>query len=168
MNNKADLTNSQEQQQSVELIYKYIEQSMQTTSNSIGRLETRITTLLGFSGLLLRFTIDLPQNLVVYGWELGSIFKIVICIILALAIAVCVFGLFPKSSGDLYTASELLDELDNHDQSYSMKYIALSRDKTLEKLDKLRLRKVTCLKLVAFLILISTLLFATDISFSAL
>jgi hypothetical protein len=168
MNNKAGLTNSQEQQQSVELIYKYIEHSLQTTSNSIGRLETRITTLLGFSGLLLRFTIDLPQNLVVYSWELGSIFKIGICIILALAIVVCVIGLFPKSSGGVYTASELLDELENHDQSYSMKYIALSRDETLERLDKLRLHKVICLKWVAFLILISTLLFATDISFSAL
>ncbi|MBE9099195.1 hypothetical protein [Vacuolonema iberomarrocanum] len=166
MGDKVKLMISDEQQ-SIELIYQYIENSLQATSSSIARLETRITTLFGFSGLLLRFTIDLPQSVFICDWDAGAAFKVSISISLALAIAISVFGLFPKSTGDAYTAGELLDELKHHNQNYSMEYIAISRDGTLENLDELRLHKVTCLKLITFLILLATLLFALDVSFSA-
>jgi|GEM_PF-6994023 len=167
MEEKANLTNL-DKQQSVELVYKYIEHSLQSTSNNIGRLETRITTLFGFSGLLLRFTIDLPSSIVISHWNVGYVFQIVISVILFLAIIVSALGLFPKSSGDAYTANELLDELEKHDINYSMQYIALSRDKTLKNLDKTRLYKVNCLKWITFLVVFATLLFAIDISLSVL
>lgn len=165
MEHKANLSTSNEQ--SVELVYKYIENSLQSTTSSIGGVETRITTLFGFSGLLLRFTLDLPSIILIYGWNVGSFFKMTISIILALAVSVSVFSLFPKASGSLYTAEELLEELEQRDQEYAMQYIALSYDKTLEELDKKRLYKVACLKWIASLILISILLFSLDITLSS-
>lgn len=154
------------EEQNVELVYKYIEHSLQATSDSINRLGTRITTLVGFSGLLLRFTIDLPQNIVVQDLDAGPMFKVTIVGTLALAVVVSVWGLLPKPSGEAYTASELLDELKGRDRCYSMQYITLSRDETLKGLDKLRLLRVTCLRWTTFLTVFSTLLFAADIILS--
>lgn len=155
---------SSTEEHNAELIYRYIEHSLQATSTSLSGLGTRLTTLIGFSGLLLRFTIDLPQKVFVMNWNVAIGVKILVSSALALAIVVSAFGLLPQPTGEAYTAEELLDELDGHDEIFSKLYITLSRDKTLQSLDKLRFYRAKCLKWATFLVMFAALLFAIDIS----
>jgi hypothetical protein len=150
-----------------ELVSHYIEHSYKATTDSLNSLNTRLTTLIGFSGILLRFTIDLPE-VIIHDFQLTPVIKIIVSIILFLVILFLIIGLFPKASGAPYTGQELLDKLSQKDTyNECVKFIILHRDKTIEDIDKLRFQKTNNLKISNILIVISIFLFALDIVLSS-
>ena len=150
-----------------ELVSHYIEHSYKATTDSLSSLNTRLTTLIGFSGILLRFTIDLPE-VVIYDFQLTPVIKTIVSIILFLVILFLIMGLFPKASGSPYTGQELLDKLSQKNTcNECVKFIILHRDETIEDIDKLRLQKTSNLKISNILIVISIFLFALDIALSS-
>lgn len=152
------------EEQRNELVSHYIEHSYKATTDSLNSLNTRLTTLIGFSGILLRFTIDLPE-VIIHDFQLTPIIKIIVSITLFIVILSLIMGLSPKASGSPYTGQELLDKLsqkNTHDEC--TRFIILHRDKTIEDIDELRLQKTNNLKTSnRLIIIISIFLFALDI-----
>ena len=155
------------EEQRNELVSHYIEHSYKATIDSLNSLNTRLTTLIGFSGILLRITIDLPE-VIIYDFQLTPIIKIIVSIILFLVILSLIMGLSPKASGSPYTGQELLDKLSqNNTHNECLRFIILHRDKTIEDIDKLRVQKTDNLKISNILISVSIFLFALDIILNA-
>jgi hypothetical protein len=155
------------EEQKNELVSQYIEHSYKVTTDSLNSLNTRLTTLIGFSGILLRFTIDLPE-VTIHDFQLTPIIKTIVSIILFFVILFLMVGLFPKASGSPYTGQELLDKLSQKDtHNECIRFVILHRDKTIEDIDKLRFKKSHNLKISNVLIIISIFLFALDIVLNA-
>jgi hypothetical protein len=140
--------------------YNYIKDSADSVYKSLDSLNNRLTTLLGFGGLLLRFTIDLPS----FGMpRVEDGLKAVIVLSLATTILTASLGLLTYQVPAFYWPDELLDEIEKKNEVSSLTYLALSRKYELEKLDVLRRRRSLILKSTVFLMAIATIGFAINI-----
>jgi len=87
------------------LIYEHAEKSVEKINKSIDVVTTKLTTSLGFSGVLLKFAADMPSS--------GYLFSLKVCVaaFLLLAICFCGCGLYPKAAGDSLTTRYLREDL---------------------------------------------------------
>lgn len=90
----------------LELAYTYAEATEKLKSEVLDDLNRRLTTMLGFSGILIRFTLDLP-----HGCPSTLLFKFLAIITSATAAIHCAHGLTGKPTG-LTTEPEVLVESD--------------------------------------------------------
>jgi hypothetical protein len=99
------MTNSSEQtdHNNINTVYEYTESFLQNLDKSIDSADRKLTTVIGFSGVLLRFANDLSGD----GWLLYL--KIGVCVFLVIAIILAGLGLTPKDCGLVVDPDELLE-----------------------------------------------------------
>lgn len=73
-----------------ELMYKYAEKEVESFDKSIDTITSKLTSILAFSGVMMKFASDLC----------GSQIKIAVTSFVAIAIVSAIIGLFPKDRGE--------------------------------------------------------------------
>lgn len=89
----------------IDLAYDYTENFLKDRKNEIKQLEWRLGTFLGFSGLLLRFGADLPDNQPSY-----LLTKILLFATSLVSVIIASWGLRSKSEGVLVDPSYLMED----------------------------------------------------------
>jgi hypothetical protein len=170
------LTN-EENHTNIDLIYEYTESVFKNISDNIDKLNTRLTTVIGFSGILLRFAADLPNRGIIFDFPLlhihiewlSLVLKIGVCLSLLLCVCLSAWGLAPKKgAGTMVPPGKLLDEWYYETDERCKLYIAKSWRVGIEQLDSGRLKKAQNLNLAVWLLIVATILFAVDIAISAI
>jgi hypothetical protein len=87
----------------LDTIYAYTKDFLEKQNQGIDAVDRKIATIIGVSGILLRFTKDLT------GTGILLAIKIVICVCVIYTIWVCVSGLNPKKIGQVVDPDELLE-----------------------------------------------------------
>lgn len=86
------------------LIYEYTETYLEDVNKGLDSINQKVTTILGSTGILLRFSADLPSTYLSL-----KLTKIGICILLVITIVLCLIILIPQKNGDIVDPSELLE-----------------------------------------------------------
>ncbi|MEO1395883.1 MAG: hypothetical protein AAFV90_23550 [Cyanobacteria bacterium J06634_5] len=86
----------------VELLYTYTESILKNVNANLDQATAKLTAIIAFSGVLLKFTMDLPGE----GYFFSS--KFLICVLTAITTGFCGAGLLSKSSGDVLKPEELI------------------------------------------------------------
>ncbi|MBD1904083.1 hypothetical protein H6F53_01000 [Trichocoleus sp. FACHB-832] len=100
----------------ISLIYSYTEYRIKLANDSINVLNTKLSSVLGFSATSIVFSINLPNQAFIpnpsYSYLCYSclIIKIAVCVFLAVTIFICVKGLIPKSLGAMTPPEILMNE----------------------------------------------------------
>jgi len=97
----------------VELIYNYTESLLKARNDTITQLNGKLSTFLGFGGLLLRFSADLPDNstlMDIPGFPLSSclLLKIVACALSAVSVCISALGLTAQERGSVVSPDKLM------------------------------------------------------------
>lgn len=87
-----------------ELIYEYAEKMMSQVNKSIDLATDKATKILAFSGILIKFAVDLPSE------RCPFVLKVLILASLVFTIGACASSLWPKSPGELFLKPEYLLE----------------------------------------------------------
>ena len=90
------------------LVYEYTLRYVEMMRTSYDRLNTRLSALVGFSGLLLKFAADLPSDAQTCPVCLLS--KIGACLLLGVAVGLGVWGLYAKAIGTIVAPRFLLQD----------------------------------------------------------
>lgn len=156
-----------EVQNNAKLAYEYTKSIWETTSSSYDIVTTKLTTALGFSGLLLRFAVDLSHE----SWLIYI--KIGVCLILSAAILCCCIGLYPRSSGkNLVSPDDFLEDetgdIYGLTEEESYLYIARGLSTAIKVLDANRAFRVGFLTAVIYCLGIASLGFALSITSEAM
>ena len=154
------------------LTYEYTKDTLKDVEASYNVVTTKLTTLLGFSGLLLKFASELAE----FDW-LKNV-KMVTCFSLVVAVIFCGIGLFPLSSKskskekDSKKRGESVDPdiYINGNEEYFMQpedsmYMQLANglNETLKQTRKNRRFRVNCLIVSTYSVGFSILCFAISI-----
>jgi len=139
----------------VEFIYQYTEKAFQSVNKSNDIATTKLSQVLAFSGILLKFAYDVETDNLTY------IPKILLLILLISSVLFSCFGLMARSPGDIEIEPDYLLE-----QQYGMKHeemlvmICRARNnKGIPALKKLRNYRVRWLNLAICCLLTSGLIF---------
>jgi hypothetical protein len=144
------------------LAYEYTKVIWDRTNSSYDVVTTKLTTSLGFSGLLLRFAADLSDS----SWLIHI--KLGICVLLTGAVIFCGIGLHPIGTGedvvepDTYLEDET-EEIYSLPEESSYLYIARGLSKSIKNIEKNRHFRVKCLSFVTYFLGIAVIGFATSI-----
>jgi hypothetical protein len=168
--------NDKNKHTNIGLIYEYTENVVKSVGDNIEKLNTRLASVIGFSGILLRFVADLPNTgikidcpfLNIHLQSLCLVLKLGVCFLLACCICLSAMGLAPKGgSGTMVPPGMLLDEWYFETDERCRLYIVKSWRVGLENLDSSRIKKAWNLNIAVLLLILATALFALDIALSA-
>jgi hypothetical protein len=137
--------NTSQELNNSKLAHEYTEKIWDTVISSRNNVTTKLTTFLGFSGLLLRFASDLNN----YGTCLNL--KILVCFTLSLSIVVCCIGLMPGGSGETHVPPEDFLETTKWyraPEEEARLYIARGLNKATKTMVKSRAFRSRCLQAV--------------------
>jgi hypothetical protein len=125
--------NNDEERSNVELIYDYTGSLYQSTSSNLASLDTRLATIIGFGGLLLRFSGDLLAD---NWWQLTI--KLVTGVLIAVSACVALQGFLSKPSGTLIKPEALLNKWYYISDEECRLLITRELAQTIEELNHLR------------------------------
>ena len=91
-------------EENAKFVYKYTEASYQGVNKSIDIVTGKLTNVLAFSGVLLKFGYEMPSE----GWLFSL--KFVVLSLLIGAIGLCAVGLRPKGPGNITLTPDYLVE----------------------------------------------------------
>ena len=99
---------------SLDTIYNYTESLIKAQEESLNRLDSKSSTFIGFSGVLIRLALDLPNNKI----------KTAVCIFALITIGISSLGLTCKSTGETLTPTDLRNHYEQKwmDNDYSEYY----------------------------------------------
>ena len=86
-----------------DFFYQYTERKLEKVYESIDATTAKLTAILGFSGVLLRFTVDLPD------WKYVFACKLTVILLLASSIILSSIGLKPKKFGNAVLPETILE-----------------------------------------------------------
>jgi hypothetical protein len=144
------------------LAYEYTKVIWDRINSSYDVVTTKLTTSLGFSGLLLRFAADLSDS----SWLIYI--KIGVCILLTGAVICCGIGLYPIGTGedavepDTYLQDKT-GKIYGLSEEESYLYIARGLSDSTKKIEKNRRFRVTCFSFATCFLGIAVIGFATSI-----
>lgn len=143
----------------LEIIQRYTESVYKTVTDSINALDTKLTTVIGFSGVLIRFTSDLS---VCNSWFIAT--KILVCLLLISSVICSVIGLTPKPSGPIVTPRELRENYYYGKDEECRRYITDNFINAVEQMDKFRAKKRRWLFYGILLLTFGTIIFGSDVA----
>jgi hypothetical protein len=114
-----------------ELIYEYTKSYLKYYEQGLDNVKQKATTLLGFTGILLKFSAELPGTDI---WLILT--KVGTCILLVGNIVFCIVVLNPKKVGDVIQPSELIDDWFYEEKDRILLFIARQWLEACEQLDK--------------------------------
>jgi hypothetical protein len=115
LNDATQDSNIEQKSPNIDLIYSYTEALIKSQEDSINRLDTRLGAFLAFSGVILKFAIDLPSHLSLesagnLACNTCFLLKIAICGFTIAAIIVSTLGLTAKQRGRVVDPERLMDD----------------------------------------------------------
>jgi hypothetical protein len=149
-----------------ELIYKYTEALLKEQSESLNRLDTKLSAFLAFTGVLVRFVGDLSGTVTVHGLTCNTctLLKIVAYISLGTSAFLLCLGLTAKLRGKVISPKTLMrDEWYFSDRNEISDYIIsawIEAEKEYEQLGFAKGRKLTVSVWLIALALVSVTLSA--------
>jgi len=123
-----------------ELIYEYTESLLKSQSESLNRLDTKLSAFLAFTGVLVRFVGDLPGKISIHGLRCHSctFLQILAYISLGASALLLCLGLTAKLRGGVISPKTLMREewyfADNSDISDYIISAWIEAEKEYEKL----------------------------------
>jgi hypothetical protein len=149
------------------LAYEYTKVIWDRVNSSYDVVTTKLTTSLGFSGLLLRFAADLSD----LSWLIRV--KIGVCIFLTGALIFCGMGLYPLGTGEDAVApntylEDITGEIYGQTEESSYIYIARGLSSSIKKIEENRAFRVKCLGFATCFLGISVIGFSISIIGKAL
>ncbi len=87
------------------IIYDYTEKIFRGIQDNIASLNTRLGVTIGFSGLMLRFSLDLPEN-----FPSCLSLKVAACSLVCVALCLALNGFLTEPTGKYVKADELLED----------------------------------------------------------
>lgn len=93
---------NQSQNINVDIIYNYTESHVKSLEESITRIDARFSTFIGFSAVLIRLALDLPDE--------SYIMKIIVCLCSVVTIIISAVGLGAKQIGNVLHPSALMSD----------------------------------------------------------
>jgi hypothetical protein len=153
-----DNTNLLTEHSNSELIYEYTKSYLRYHEQGLDNVKQKATTLLGFTGILLKFSAELPGTDI---WLILT--KVGTCILLVANIIFCIVVLNPKKAGDVVQPSELIDDWFYQEKDLIRLFIARQWLETCEQLDKEYDWKATKLQNCYSCIGLAAMLFAINV-----
>ncbi len=150
--------NETTEKSNVKLAYEYTESALKDINASLDHATTKLTAILAFSGVLLRFTIDLESK----GYFFIS--KFLICSLAALTIGFCGKGLLAEPTGDIIRPEECLKpEWYRASEEKFQLYIVRQWIECFDQLNKLLVRRTIYLNCAIRCLVIASIIFAFSI-----
>ncbi|PSF30525.1 hypothetical protein C7H19_23730 [Aphanothece hegewaldii CCALA 016] len=143
------------------LIHEYTKWVFDSISSSANIINGKFTTVIGFSGILLRFASDLPNCNVYFSFA-----KIGICIFLVLAIIFSAFGIAPHERGAIVSPEELRKDYYYGLDEECRRYTTDNLIEAVEQLRQYRNSKASYLFWAVICLATATVIFGTDIALS--
>ena len=112
-----------EDHNNAEFIYQYTSRALENVYKSIDVVTDKLTKVLAFSGVLLKFGYDMNPE----GYLFSA--KFLVLGFLVGAIGLCASGLWPKSSGDIELKPEHLLEEEQYGLTEEAMYVFISRER---------------------------------------
>jgi hypothetical protein len=154
-----DMSGEGQEGNNLEVIQRYTESVHKTIADSISALDTKLTTVIGFSGVLIRFTNDLS---ICNNWFVAV--KITVCLLLIASVIFSAIGLAPRSSGAIVTPRELREDFYYGKNEECRRYITDNLITAIEQMEKFRSRKRHWLFYGILFLTIGTVIFGLDIA----
>lgn len=108
------------QEQNAELAFNYTRNTLERLDKGLDSLNSKLTTTLGASGILLRFAKDLSDSGLCFS------LKVSVCIFVVFSALFCLAGLWPKNVGKHGEPSELIETDFFQDKNWHVK-ISITR-----------------------------------------
>jgi hypothetical protein len=156
------MLDTQSESNNAKLTYEYTKDILREINDSYNAVTSKLTTALGFSGVLLRFAADLSDT----AWLIHV--KTLICVSLIFSVIACGIGLYPISSGDGAVDQDyyLKDKTGKYyGQTEEAVYIQLANglSKSLKGIERNRKFRIKCLIATTYSIGIASIGFAISI-----
>jgi hypothetical protein len=160
-------SNSSDKEPNTELIYKYTESLLKTQSESLNRLDTKLSAFLAFTGVLIKFVGDLSGKVTIQGFScyVCTFLTIISYISLGVSAFVLCLGLTTRLRGSVISPQALMrDEWYFADNSDISDYIISAWIEAEKEYEQLGFDKGKKLNIAVWLIGIALV----SITFSAL
>ena len=152
MENSSEQTKEPEHT-NIQLIYSYTEYRLKLANESINALNTKIGSIIAFSGVSIGLTINLPNKAFITNFSAQYIcyscliIKIVVCIFVIAAIVISLSGFTPKEGGGMTPPSLLMKENYYDSDEDCRLIITKTWIEALEELESLRDKKAKQVKM---------------------
>lgn len=139
----------------LDTVYKYTESHLKAQEDSLNRLNARFSTFIGFSSVLIRLALDLPNST----W-----IKFGVCGFAVLTIIFSSVGLTAKKTGGAAHPETLMtDEWFEREEAYHQAYIINGWIDVIHEYEEIAKRKGTRLNLIIWLFTIATVFYAVGV-----
>jgi hypothetical protein len=170
--NEAQQPTSNTEHTNVELIYNYTESLLKARNDTITQLNGKLSTFLGFGGLLLRFSADLPQHstpIDIPGFPCSTclLLKIVACALSAASVCLSALGLTAQERGSVVSPDKLMAAWFRKPDVRCRSFIINTWRGTIEEFRLLGIKKARRLNLAIYLLAIAAIVFALDIGIAS-
>lgn len=163
-------TDLEKEHTNIQLNYEYTESVLKNCNDSINSLNTKLSTFLGFAGLLLRFGFNLPlpvkcPQLDILGWEctICLLLKLSVLVLSAASICISAIGLTAQRNGTIVRPRKLMDDYwYKQPDERCRAFIINTWVVVTEELETLAIEKGDRLNLAIFCLSLAAVLFALD------
>lgn len=144
-----------------DFFYEFTKRKLDKTYESIDEATKKLIAIIGFSGFLLRFTIDLPHwKYIFFPQLLASLFAVA-------AIAFAASGLKPKEYGPSIDPADFLEpEMYRESEEICKLYVGRQWLKTIEKADELLTLRLSYLSHSITCLILASIVFGISIPLS--
>jgi hypothetical protein len=161
------------EQSNIKLIYSYTEYRLKLANDSLNALNTKLGSIIAFSGVAIGFSINLPNKQFGIATEpficySCLILKILVCLCLVMAICISMAGFYPKAGGGMTPPRILMNEYFYDSGENCRLVITKTWLETLDELESMRDTKAEYLKKAIFALGGAAILAAMDISLASL
>lgn len=153
----------------IELIYSYTEYRLKLTKDDLNSLNTKLGSIIAFSGAAIGFSINLPNRAFIeqvaepYLCYSCLTLKILVCLCLVMSICISMFGFYPQAGGGMTPPKTLMDEYYYDTEENCRLVITKTWIEALDELEKMRDSKSEFVKYSIFAFGGAAILAAFDI-----
>lgn len=150
----------------VKLIYDYTEALYKGVSDNIDAINTRLGAVIGFSGLLLRFAVDLPDvSNIIAGFHCNTclMLKIACCGAAIVSILLAAFGLTGNPAGRIVKPNTLLDKYYTDTEEKCRLYITRTWIQAIEDMRAVRQKQARKLNQAIWALVVAAIASGVDI-----
>lgn len=172
MDNSSETSRTPEHS-NIKLIYVYTEYRLKLANDSLNVLNTKLGSIIAFSGAAIGFSINLPngvfdilaEQLICYSC---LIFKILVCLSLVISICISMTGFYPRAGGGMTPPHILMDDYYYAPEEDCLLVITKTWIESLKELEAMRDTKAESVKRAIFALGSAGILAAIDIIVASL
>jgi hypothetical protein len=157
----------------INLIYSYTEYRIKLVNDSINALNTKLGSIIAFSGAAIGFSINLPNKQFSITAEPFICYscltlKILVCLCLVVAVCISMSGFYPRAGGRMALTQFLMDEYYYDSEEHCRLVITRTWLDTLDELESMTDTKAEYVKKAIFALGGAAILAASDIILASL